>query len=203
MMMMKNKRVSLVFALLLVLNVSSSMVFAHEDHEAGLMIGRSGANQVKFELGHPGQTIRLEPTVFHDGWAGEFCVEALSVNESDEDMYKLGGESSIVLKVLDIDPEFYVGLMSGGPLFNKAGDLISLGGENLHTHLLWYISNSVLGETWTGTRQVTLQLIDEGSTNYLPSDAFTLTFTNVPEPVTLTLLTTAGLIGLSRRRFKL
>ncbi len=55
---------------------------------------------------------------------------------------------------------------------------VSLGGSNLHTHFIWFIDNldPRFGEAGC-TYEMTLRLIDKGSTGYADSEPFTFRFT--------------------------
>ncbi len=70
-------------------------------------------------------------------------------------------------------------------------------GWYFHNHTEFLVLASGTGETFTAT----FKLLDNGTTNFADSTEYTLTFTTIPEPTTLTLLG-AGLLSVLRSRRK-
>jgi hypothetical protein len=70
-------------------------------------------------------------------------------------------------------------------------------GWYFHNHTEFLALASGAGETFTAT----FKLFDNGTTNFADSAEYTLTFTTIPEPATLTLLG-AGLVSIFRTRRK-
>jgi len=201
-----------VFMSVLVLS-TSTLALAHEHgHEAGLIIGRTGSQPLtlSFEIPHSDPIVLNPASGFFNGWEmHDFCINALGTAEPDEDFYPLSSNSTIRLQIVSIDP----GLMVINPNFfgdpvnyppaDASGESILLGsGTSLHIHPYWYAesANPAIGPNWQGTLNATFKLVDTGSTGYLESAPFTLSFTNVPEPMTATLLGLAGIAGMVRRR---
>lgn len=78
-------------------------------------------------------------------------------------------------------------------VFNEKG---TLGAWGFHSHLEFLALASGPGEVFAATFTV----FDAGTTGYLESAPYTMTFVTVPEPMTVLLLGAGGLLGLKRRR---
>ncbi|MBN1347592.1 MAG: hypothetical protein JXQ73_33195 [Phycisphaerae bacterium] len=77
--------------------------------------------------------------------------------------------------------------------YNENG---TLGAWGFHVHTLFAVApTAVEGETFAAT----FRALDVGAAGYLPSDAYTMTFVTVPEPLTAASLV-VGMIVLRRRK---
>ena len=127
------------------------------------------------------------------GWlGGEPGFEALETDEPDEHLFTLTPGADVMFEVVALDPGLNIWLPGfGGQL--GVGDTHSLGGYDLHSHLAWHIDSTVPGvDPVLYTYSATFRLLDSGTTGYLPTGDYTLTF--VPEPTSGLLLVTTLLI---------
>lgn len=182
--------------------------FAQHGHGADPIVGRTAAGKLAIEadLDECFQLPAIEGSSIpgYAGWAlddpGFF---ALDEDEPAEDFFKLGVGADIRLKCIAIDPALKVrdGEALGFPVkISAAGHQFTLGDHQLHVHPVWHIDSldssfNPLQTEW----HATFTLIDVGTTGYLESDPFTMCFTNVPEPATLSVLA-LGALGALRRR---
>ena len=170
-------------------------------HEGDLIVGRTGSGQLAIE-GDFDEAHLLTPVsgLIH-GWTGdEPGFDHLELDEPDENFYTLEDGASIYFEVVAFEPAFKAWKAGAGP-YMLPGDTVLLGDEHVHGHLDWHIDSmdpafDPLQTEW----QATFRLIDTGNTTYLPSESYTLTFTNVPEPATGLVLLLGGAALIGRRR---
>lgn len=181
---------------------TAAPTWAQHQHEGDVTVGHSGSGQLKVEA--PVGLNVLDPVnnIVLKGWAGmEPGMESLLADEPLEDFCMLAPGAQISLVGISLDPAFKVHSAMLDYLIAAPGDQLPLGDYELHEHPTWHIDSHDPGfnssqTVWSGT----FRLIDTGTTHYAASDPFTLSFTNVPEPATLGLLTIGALAAMRRRR---
>lgn len=187
-------------ALLAGIVVGASPAPAAHRHEGDVIIGRTGSGQLRFETDL--DEIRLLDPVagLLTGWAGdEPGFEALTEDEPDEDLFRLGTGAQIRLEAVALDPALRVrNPLNPLMMLSSPGDQLLLGDHELHDHVIWHVDS--LDPAFDPSRSVwqgTFKLVDTGSTGYADSPLFTLRFA-IPEPSTLALLV-AGSLAVRRR----
>lgn len=176
-------------AIVLVLT-NASAARAQHAHEDDLIVGQvAGQLAVEFDFD---EAIPLAPVS-----SNPFGIVGWSADEpgfdhadgNDPDLGALGVGASI--RLVGLTP-FDAALLVRSPVLpfgvaiDASGGALDIGDHELHQHALWNIDSSAPGfdpnqALWTGT----FRLIDVGTTGYAESEPFALTFTPVPEPVSL------------------
>lgn len=166
-----------------------------------LNVGRTSAGQlaVAFDFS---QVLELPPIpAVLSGWGeAEPGFFSIDVDMPGDDFFMLDSGADIRFEVISFDPAFQGWTQGFAATFSNPGDQFVMGSPDFDEHPFWQINSDDPsfdpGQTvWMATGRV----IDEGSTGYQPSEAFTLKFSPVPEPCTATLLLLGGVL-VSRRR---
>ena len=171
-------------------------------HAGDLWVGRSAAGQLKLDV-TCGPSCGFDPAVREvvlvpdelGGYSSDSpgFDRITAAQPAEEDTYPLGSGASVWLEIVAFVPEpqledlsispwlliydpvaftFYP-YQDGATLYRS----ISLGGAQLHRHLVWFLDAGLPGFdpsacTWT----MSLRLIDRGATQYAPSEPFELRF---------------------------
>lgn len=185
-----------IFALALSITTST---YAQHDHE-DIIVGVDSGGKIQVEFDHFGEEHELPPvTGLINGWLGDHPGFAhLEEDEPAEDFFMLASGAQIHFEVVLFEEAF----QAWGPGFTgpyaEPGDVMFLGDHQLHEHMTWHInSDDPLFDAGDTPWNAQFRLVDTGTTNYAPSDTYTLMFT--PEPTTASLLLIGGLM-LCRRR---
>jgi hypothetical protein len=176
--------------------------WAQHQHAGDVIIGRSSAGQLKIEADLDEPHLLDAVNGLLKGFAGEEPgFEALTADEPAEDFFMLAPGADIRLEGISLDAALKAhDHLNPLLVIDSAGDQLTLGAFDLHNHVVWHADSldpafDPLATEWQGT----FRLVDVGTTLYAPSDAFTIRFTNVPEPAAITLLA-FGLSALMRRK---
>jgi hypothetical protein len=180
---------------------SASAAFAQKAGD--LNIGRTSAGQlaVAFDFS---QILELPPILaVLSGWGdAEPGFFSIDVDLPADDFLMLDSGADIRYEVVSFDPAFQGWTQGFAAAFSNPGDQFVVGPPDFDEHPFLQInSDDPLFDPGQSLWQATGRLIDVGITGYQPSDAFTLTFSPVPEPCTATLLLLGSVLG-SRRRTK-
>ncbi|MCG3136333.1 MAG: hypothetical protein HJJLKODD_00161 [Phycisphaerae bacterium] len=153
-----------------------------QSHAGDVGVGRSAAGQLKivYDLEQIKPLLYIDAPPYFTGYLddnpGFDAITAAQVNP-ELDLYQLQPGTNVWLEALELAPGFsadYIGFY----ILDNPGDVGPLGTHTLHTHYTWMLDPT--GDPgwnpdqclWTGT----FRLIDQGSTNYSPSEPFTLQF---------------------------
>lgn len=177
-------------------------------HTGDLWVGRSASGQLKLDtVCEP--SCGFDPsdnlTILTPDEFGGFSNDApgfdrITADQPAEDTFRLAAGAQIRLQVVELnehpstpaDLAIAPALLIYDPLaftfypYAEAGGLyreISLGTYQLHKHVVWFLD--AMDPAYDPTRctwEVTLRLIDKGTTGYSPSEPFTLRFA-LHEPV--------------------
>ena len=198
------RKLTFAFSMLMML-IFAGTAWADEghQHEGDWIIGQGPTGQLALEADlDEAIELPLFSNAFYTGWSSnEPGLEALESDEPDEDFYTLGAGAEIYLKVVGIDAAFKGLETNLGPIaFAAVNDEWYIGDEDAHNHAWWFIDSTDAGfDPLQTTWELQFQIIDLGTTGYTPSETYTATFTPVPEPATLALLTLGGLVTVRRR----
>lgn len=180
--------------------VSASPAFAQKEDD--LNIGRTSAGQLAVDFDFA-QTLELPPiAAILSGWGlDEPGFFSLDVDLPAEGIFMLEPEAELRYEVISFDPAFKGWTQGFAGIFDDPGEQFVLGGPPFDEHPFWHIdSDDPAFDPGQTIWQATGRLIDVGTTNYLPTDPFTLSFTPVPEPASAMLVLIAGLWAIRRRR---
>ena len=169
---------------------TASLVAQEAPHDHGDIIIDQSSNQLTIEADLD-ELIILESSTnpFLPRYLGsEPGFETLESNEPDENFYMLDGASDVYLKLISKDINLQV-LSADVNISLGDGDVLTLGGSDVHTHLVFNILPAYSG----GVLSDTFQLEDHGASAYISSDPFTMTF--VPEPTAIVLMGIGGLMA--------
>lgn len=167
----------------------------HEDITVGVTGGGQLAAHFEWDEVHE---LPFVDDVLH-GWLGDDPgFVHLEEDEPGEDFYMLADGVDVYFEVVSFDAAF----QAWGPGFTgpyaDPGDQVYLGDAELHDHLEWHINaDDPAYDPGAAPWQAHFRLVDQGSTGYLPSETYTLSF--VPEPASAALLLIGGL-AIGRRR---
>jgi hypothetical protein len=171
-----------------------------DEHEGDLVVGRTGANQLRVEFDFV-PPIALPPVNgLLKGWAlDDPGFDHLESDEPNENFFVLGDGAQVRFDVVSFAPAFKAWTPGFGAVLHNPGDAyVFPDGHLLHGHLDWHIdSQDPLFDPAVGPWMASFRLVDVGTTGYSPSDVYTFTFT--PEPSSLALLMLGGLTALRRR----
>lgn len=171
-------------------------------HAGDMWVGRSAAGQLKLDLDclngcgfDPAANVTVLAVDPYGGYSSDSPgFDRITADSPGEDLYMLEAGASVRLQLLG-DPEPPVALAdvlisptlyvydpvtfylypyeSGGTIYRE----VALGDENLHKHVNWFIdSYDPAFDPAACVWELTARLIDVGSTNYAPSEPFTLRF---------------------------
>ena len=114
------------------------------------------------------------------GWVGdEPGFNTLEEDEPEEGFFALESGANVILEVVSVSPGFKAHTPGFADILDAAGDRWDLGEAPFDTHPDWHIDPAAPG--FNGRRLVwrfTVRLLDTGTTAYLPSEEFTILFTN-------------------------
>ncbi|MGE3165926.1 MAG: dockerin type I repeat-containing protein [Planctomycetota bacterium] len=180
-----NLRVCVLGTLLAVAGSAASPVRAgddhgHEDITVGYVcVSPGGQLEIEFDFD---EITHLDPvTGILEGFAlDDPGFATLEEDELDEGFCVLAPGSSIVFEIVSIDPALRAHTPGFTEVLDGPGDQWAIGAPPFDSHLTWhidstqpaYVANQLV---WS----VTFRLLDVGTTAYLPSDEFTVRFSNV------------------------
>ncbi len=177
---------------------------AQHQHGGDLLIGRSAAGQLRVEFEWEVPT-HLQPVTgpLLFGWAGDDPgLIARDEAEPEEDLYLFEPGVHIRFVALSLSPALKAHAPGFADVLDEPGESILLDEDPehlVHTHLVWHIDSADSAFDPTRTEwELQFQLQDVGTTAYTDSPAYTVLFTNIPEPAALALLGVATLV--TRRR---
>lgn len=188
------------FSVTALLSLAAWPARAQHHHEGDLVVGRSGANQLRVEFDFA-PAIPLPPVNgLLKGWAlDDPGFDHLEADEPAEDLFVLADGAQIRFDVVAFAPAFKAWTPGFAAALHNPGDAYLFPeGHLLHGHLDWHIDSQdpqfdPNASPWTAS----FRLVDVGTTGYTPSDVYTFTFT--PEPASAALLALSGVVTLSRR----
>lgn len=172
----------------------------HHHHAGDIVVAATSAGQLTFEYEHDHIHAELEPAT--GGWSGYAPgFDHLGSDEPADGLYALLSGADVYLDIVDLDAGVRV-FLPGVPsnIEYGVGEQMPLGGYDLHSHALWVIDESIVGQDFAGGLHGQFRLVDQGATGYADSDVFEIHFEAVPEPATLGLMTLGGLVAARRRR---
>lgn len=170
----------------------SATLAATQHHEGDIIVGWTDDDGAEAPIA-PTLAAEFEFDVVQDlppvdsfihGWSdNEPGFDVLDADEPDEHFYMLQAGVQVYFEVIALTP----GLRLYQPGFAGelcVGDQFLLGGADAHEHPIWHIDSTMPGVDPTLNHyDVTFRLLDQGTTGYQPSAAYTLLF--VPEPTAL------------------
>ena len=174
----------LLLALLMTLCLAP-FALAQEDedehgHAGDLELGQfNGQIMVGFE---PDGAFSLgETTGLLTGWTGdEPGFVTVEEDEPDENLFVLAPGAALALEVISMDPAFKAHTPGFADVLTSPGDLWNMPAIPFDDHPIWHIDSTDAGfdpmqTEWTAV----FRIIDTGTTNYAPSEPFTMVFTNL------------------------
>lgn len=183
--------------------LAAGAVSALAHHEGDLVVGVSGAGQLRAEFDFAEPIALPAVNGLLVGWASsEPGFDHLEVNEPTEDFYVLGEGVQVRFDVVSFAEAFKAWTPGFGAALHDPGDAyVFPDGNLLHGHLHWHIdSQDPLFSPGAGPWTASFRLVDIGTTGYSPSDVYTLTFT--PEPASAALLGLSALAAARRLRVR-
>ena len=158
---------------------------AQAQHSGDVWVGRSSAGQLKISSqGYvPEENYHtLYPVSgLLNGWTDDSPgFDHISTDDPPADLYRLQSGAQIWLEVVALDPAFRL-IDSVFQILDAPGEQTYLGDHTLHVHNTWHInSDDPAYDPDQCVWHAAFILRDTGSTQYVPSEPFTFSFTNVP-----------------------
>jgi len=159
-------------------------------HKGDIVVGRTPEGQLAVEV--PAEEFHELPPVSFSlmGWANnEPGFMTLKADEPKEDYYTLEQGAVIHLELVSIDRALKVWNVGFSSVLAEPGQSFILGASEFDFHPTYHIDLS--DPAFDPERELysaTFRILDSGETGYTASEAFTLSFSPVPEPATFLLL---------------
>lgn len=173
---------------------------AHAQHTEDFSIGSDtpGGGKLKFVTE---STFPIALPAVHgllEGWAlDDPGYNTLEVDDPANSIFVLNPNTSVVVRLLSVDPDFKAYTPGFADTLDQPGDSWFLGTGSFDTHPTWHIDSADPDYVpnrpfWSFQFQ-----LEDPSGHYVTSDPFTAAFT--PEPSSMLLVCT-GIVALMRRR---
>lgn len=166
----------LIVVVLLTMALSSRAAIAHDDNV--LILGRSSVGKlVVLPQIHAG-VLSLSPVDGNIVGCASItpAVVSLALDLPNNDMLTLESGALPVVELLAIQRSLHLRSPDLAEDFSSAGLATELGAPPFDAHLVWHIDSTDSIYDPDGEYEVMFRFVDNGTTDYLPSDAVTLTF---------------------------
>ena len=167
-------------------------------HEEDTVIGHTVSGQLAVVVNSPGPNELPPVSGLLNGWAAdEPGLKSPDGDDPTNDFFTLGAGAIINLQLMSIDPALNVWSPGFVTRLNMPGNSLVIGGAEFDTHMTYHIDvDDPAFDPGQDVYSATFRLFDLGTTGYVPSEPFSLSFTPVPEPATIGLfgVVTLGLL---------